>query len=212
MAESLIFDMWELLRELNLDDATKQASEKLYFKFKESESDLDPSKSLILMRCCSLIASRTTKLQTVEGSEVTAPYISISNFLKGSPSDLHTYLHYLEKLLPSISSSLSLSIKEIIRKTEISTITYNKFKDIWEKIGLKGNEGFVSNMMQMIWLLVINLKHFLSSNSIFESGYLLIATYNIALNNIDPQTINLTAPFINELCAIIKANIDQALP
>ena len=130
MTENLRFDMWELLRDLGLDETIKVSAETLFFKFKASEGDLDESKSLILMRCCALIVSRNLKMQTVEGNEIIGNQISISNFLKGTPTELNAYLNTLEKLLPHMPQEQRYVIQDLIRKIEISTIIYKKFKDI----------------------------------------------------------------------------------
>ena len=211
MTEALRFDLWDLLHDLSLEPSVKHSSEALFFKFKESESDLDESKNLILMRCCALIASRSIKMHSIDGSEIQGNSLSISTFLKGTPSELNSYQNYLEKLLPHISLDLRLLIQDLIRKTEISTITYHKYKDIWEKVSLTGCEGIISNTMQMLWLLVINLKKSLNIQSIFESGYLMIGLYDISLRNLDANSIGLPAPYLPQLCSILKASPEQAV-
>lgn len=212
MSRSLSFDNWELLRDLDLDENTKLVSEALYFKFREIEGEIEGNKILILMRCCALVSSRNLTVKTLEGNEIKISNLSISSILKGTPSELDSYLNYLEKLLPLIPSDLKSSMQELIRKTEISRITHKKFKDIWEKIQLTGTESFVNNFMQILWLLVINLKNIMRINSIFEPGYILIGVFDIALKSLEENLVALSSPFLNELCLILKANIDQAVP
>lgn len=212
MTELLRFTFWDLLHDLALDTSLKQASEALFFKFKDSEGELDESQSLILMRCCALITSRSIKMQSIDGNDVIGNNVSISNFLKGTPSELHTYLNFLEKLFPFIEQDLKIIIQDLIRKTEISTITYKKFKDMWEKVGISGAENVVSNLMQVLWLIVINMKRSLNVHSIFESGYLMIGVYDLALRSLDREIVALQPPYVNELCMILKANFDQAAP
>ena len=211
MTEALRFDLWDLLHDLSLDLSAKLTSEALFFKFKDTESDLDESKNLILMRCCALIASRSIKMQSIDGGEIQGNSISISTFLKGTPTELNSYLNFLEKLLPHTSPDLLIIIQDLIRKTEISTITYNKFKDIWEKVGIRGCDGIISSTMQMLWLLIINLKKSLNIQSIYESGYLMIGVYDIALRNLDEHSLGLSPPFLHPLCSILKAGAEQAV-
>ncbi|OMJ77024.1 hypothetical protein SteCoe_23465 [Stentor coeruleus] len=209
MTEASRFHLWDNLRELTIDESIKQPSEDLFFKIKDSEGQIDENKSLILMRCCTLIISKSITMQTIDGLEIKGSHINISSYLKGTPSDLNTYLGYLEKLIPHISDHIGIMVKEIIRKIEISTIMYKKFKEIWDKADIRGNDEFLTGMIQLLWLFVINIKSLLKINSIFESGYLIIAVYKIALNTIDPELVGFSQPFIVDLCGIMKASIEK---
>lgn len=209
MTEALRFDLWGNLRELTIDENIKQQSEELFFKIKDFEGELDEQKTLILMRCCALVASQSTTMTTIDGGEIKGNYMNISSFLKGTPTDLSFYLGYLEKLILHIPDHIGVVIKELIRKIEISTIMHKKFVEIWDKAELKGNEEFLASTKQFLWLLVVNVKSALKINSIFESGYLIIAVYNTAFCSFDSHSVGFSQPYISELCRIMKASIEQ---
>ena len=204
------FRYWDELLDLSLEDTTKAESELLYLKVKTSEEDSSEHKSICLMRCCSLVVSRSQTVKTVEGVETLNTYINISSFLKNTSKDLNLYQTYLDRIKSNLPEKLALSLQELIRNIEISKVLFIKFKDIWEKIQLKGNSTFVSSMMQFVWILLINLKFSLKISSIIECGYLIVATFEVFLNNIGKVSVGLNQPYTSELCGFLGANSDQA--
>jgi hypothetical protein len=204
------FQLWEELEELGLDDSTRSSSEVLYFKIKSNEEENSKEKALVLMRCCSLVFSLTQPMKTVEGLETLGGHVNVSHFLKNSSKDLNVYLTHLEKIQAVLSQSHFFSLQELIRKVEISKILFIKFKETWEKVQLKGNNTFVSSMMQMLWLVLINLKFYYKIHEIAEIGYLIISTFDVFLRNVDEKTVALEQPFMNELCSFFKANPEIA--
>lgn len=204
------FMYWDELLSLSLDENIKSESELLYLKVKTSEEDSSETKSISLMRCCALVVSRSQTVKTVEGVETLNTYINISSFLKNTSKELNLYQTYLDRIKSNLPENLALSLQELIRKVEISKVLFIKFKEIWEKIQLKGNFTFVSSMMQFVWILLINLKFSLKISSIIECGYLIVAIFEVFLNNIGKVSVGLTQPYTSELCGFLGANSDQA--
>lgn len=204
------FVHWDELIDLSLEDSVKIESEKLYLKVKTSEEDCSENKAVCLMRCCALVVSRSQTVKTVEGVETLNTYINISSFLKNTSKELNLYQTYLDRIKISLPEKLALSLQELIRNIEISKVLFIKFKDIWEKIQLKGNSTFVSSMMQFVWILLINLKFSLKISSIFECGYLILAIFDVFLKNLRNVSFGLSQPYTTELCSFLGANSDQS--
>lgn len=204
------FLYWDDLAELAIDEGTRRSSEVLYFKIKSNEEDNCRDKALVLMRCCSLVFSLTQPMKTVEGLETLGAHVNVSNFLKNSAKDLNVYLNYLEKIQSILPQSHFFSLQELIRKVELSKILFLKYKEIWEKVQLKGNQTFTSSAMQMLWLLLINLKFYFKTLEIAEIGYLIIGTFDVFLRHMDEKTVSIPKPYFQELCQYFKASTEIA--